>query len=259
MTKSNVGDLFAQLVAVMAQLRGPNGCPWDKEQTPQSSVHYIIEEAHETIDAIETGDAKAVQEELGDLLMQVVFQAQMVSDTSAEFTIANVVNGITQKLIVRHPHVFGDVNVKDSTEVLANWEKSKVAEKKDRPSILSGLPKALPALLMAFRMGEKTSRLGFDWPDTRGILDKVNEEVAELQEAQAQSDERVEEEFGDLLFTLANLGRHLKVDPETALRKANAKFRQRFQHMEAAAKTQGRALDTLSANEWEKLWAAAKA
>ncbi len=253
---TTIGKKFEKLVEIMARLRGPDGCPWDKEQTPKSAVGYIVEEAFESVEAIEHGDPAAITEELGDLLMQPVFQAQMVADTTAEFTIADVIDSITQKLIVRHPHVFGETTVANSTEVLKNWEKIKSAEKPERDSILDGLPKGLPALLKAYRIGQKASRVGFDWKDVSGILDKVEEEAKELHSAKTPED--VESEFGDLLFTLANLGRFLKVDPETALRKSTAKFIQRFQWMETQCKQKDTPLQDLSDSEWDALWNQAK-
>jgi tetrapyrrole methylase family protein/MazG family protein len=253
---TTTGKKFENLVDIMAQLRGPKGCPWDKEQTPQSAVAYIVEEAFETVEAIESGDPAAVKEELGDLLLQSVFQAQMVADTTAEFTINDVIDTITQKLIVRHPHIFGDTTVADSAEVLVNWEKIKSEEKPERTSILDGLPKGLPALLKAYRTGQKASRVGFDWKDISGILDKVEEEARELHVA--KTPDEIETELGDLLFTLANLGRFLKVDPETALRKSTEKFIQRFRWMETQCKQKGTPLQDLSDSEWDALWNQAK-
>lgn len=253
---TTTGKKFEKLVDIMAQLRGPNGCPWDIEQTPQSAVAYIVEEAFETVEAIESGDPAAVKEELGDLLLQAVFQAQMVSDTTRAFTIDDVIDAITQKLIVRHPHIFGDTTVADSAEVLVNWEKIKAKEKPERTSMLDGLPKGLPALLKAYRIGQKASRVGFDWKDISGILDKIEEEARELHAAKTAVE--IESELGDLLFTLANLGRFLKVDPETALRKSTEKFIQRFQWMEAQCKQKGTPLQDLSDSEWDALWNQAK-
>lgn len=252
----HAGEAFQKLVDIIARLRAPDGCPWDREQTPQSATPYLIEEAFEAVAAIETGTPAEVVEELGDLLMQPVFQAQMVSDTSAAFAITDVVNAITQKLIARHPHVFGETQVAGSDEVLQNWEKIKSAEKPERASILDGLPKGLPALLKAYRIGQKASRVGFDWKDIRGILDKVTEEANELHEAKTETD--IESEFGDLLFTLANLGRFLKVDPETALRKSTERFMRRFQWMEMECKQKGTPLQSLSDAEWDALWNQAK-
>lgn len=253
---TTTGKKFETLVDIMAQLRGPKGCPWDKEQTPQSAVAYIVEEAFETVEAIESGDATAVKEELGDLLLQAVFQAQMVADTTADFTIDDVIDTITQKLIVRHPHVFGTIEANTSTEVLKNWEKIKAEEKPERTSLLDGVPKGLPALLKAYRIGQKASRVGFDWKDISGILDKIEEEARELHVA--KTPDEIESELGDLLFTLANLGRFLKVDPETALRKSTEKFTQRFRWMEAACKQKGTPLQSLSDAEWDALWNQAK-
>ncbi len=255
-TMGIVGDKFEALVKIMAQLRGPNGCPWDKEQTPQSAVNYIIEEAFETVEAIEFGSAAAVKEELGDLLMQVVFQSQMVADTTSAFSVADVIDAISTKLVARHPHVFGDTKVSGSTEVLANWEKTKAMEKPHRESILDGLPKGLPALLNAYQIGQRASRVGFDWTDVEGVLNKIEEEARELRAAKTADD--VESEFGDLLFTLANLGRFLKVDPETALRKSVKVFTRRFQWMESTCKQTGTPLQDLSDSEWNTLWNDAK-
>ncbi|PIR20568.1 MAG: nucleoside triphosphate pyrophosphohydrolase [Deltaproteobacteria bacterium CG11_big_fil_rev_8_21_14_0_20_47_16] len=252
MTTNTAGEAFQKLVDIIAQLRAPNGCPWDREQTPQSAAQYIIEEAFESVEAIEFGDTKNICEELGDLLMQPVFQAQMIADTSAQFTITDVINAITQKLLVRHPHVFGETKVADSTEVLANWEKIKADEKPKRESMLEGLPKGLPALLKAYRIGEKVSRVGFDWKTTDGVLNKIEEEAKELH--QAKTPHEIEDELGDLLFTLANLARHLKVDPEAALRKASDKFSKRFQWMETQCKQKGTPLQSLTDAEWDALW-----
>lgn len=247
-----VGEKFEALVQIMARLRGPGGCPWDKEQTPQSAVPYIIEEAFEAVEAIESGDTREIKEELGDLLLQAVFQAQMVTDTTAAFTIADVIDVVCTKLIARHPHVFGDTEVADSTEVLKNWEKIKSEEKPHRDSILDGLPKGLPALLKAYRIGQKASRVGFDWKDIEGVLQKIEEEARELHAA--RTPQETESEFGDLLFTLANLGRFLKIDPETALRKSLEKFTRRFQRMEAQCREKNVRLQELSDAEWDALW-----
>lgn len=253
---TSIGKKFEALVQIMSRLRGPGGCPWDQEQTPKSAATYIVEEAFETVEAIEGGTTTEIVEELGDLLMQPVFQAQMVADTTAAFTIADVIDAITQKLITRHPHVFGETKVADSTEVLKNWEKIKSAEKPERDSILDGLPKGLPALLKAYRTGQKASRVGFDWKDMSGILDKIEEEARELHAAGTPAE--IEDELGDLLFTLANLGRFLKVDPEMALRKSTEKFIQRFRWVESQCKQKDTPLQDLSDSEWDALWNQAK-
>lgn len=253
------GSHFARLVAIVARLRAPDGCPWDREQTPQSATPYLIEEAHEAAEAIDSGDPKAMREELGDLLLQVVFQSQMIADTSGDFTVGDVTHEVTEKLIRRHPHVFGDTKVSGTDEVLVNWEKIKQQEKSARQSMLDGLPKALPALLKAYRLGQKAARVGFDWPNIEGVLKKVEEEARELHAARTSGGAaEIEHEFGDLLFTLANLGRHLDIDPEGALRRAADRFMQRFQWMEQEATRRGLVLSTLDAAQWDALWEEAK-
>ncbi|MBI2346533.1 MAG: nucleoside triphosphate pyrophosphohydrolase [Deltaproteobacteria bacterium] len=257
--KDEIGRLFKQLVDTVARLRAPDGCPWDLEQTPQSAAPYLLEEAHEALEAIDSGDPARMREELGDLLLQVVFQAQLVADTSGALTIKEVTQQVTEKLIRRHPHVFGDLKVSGTSEVLVNWEKIKRTEKATDRSILSGLPKGLPALLKAYRIGQKASRVGFDWTDVEGILRKVEEEARELHQANAAEDPgRREQEFGDLLFTLANLGRFLDVDPEGSLRRATDRFSLRFQWMEQEAVRRGEDLHTMTATAWDALWEEAK-
>lgn len=255
------GELFAKLVDVIARLRAPDGCPWDREQTPQTAAPYLLEEAHEALEAIDTHDTAAVCEELGDLLLQVVFQAQMVADTSREFSIDAVVAQVTAKLIRRHPHVFGNTTVSGVGEVLANWEQIKRTEKPERASILDGLPKGLPALLQAFRLGQKAGRVGFDWSQARDVLGKVAEEVRELDAAATQhSREAMTAELGDLLFAIVQWARWMDLDPEGALRGSNGRFTRRFQWMEQQLKATGREPDaTLTPAEWETLWQQAKA
>ena len=243
----------------MQRLLAPDGCPWDREQTPQLAIPYLLEEAHEAAEAIDTGDTAMMREELGDLLLQVVFQTQMIADTSKAFTIDEVVHDVTEKLIRRHPHVFGDVKVAGTEQVLENWEKIKRQEKPAKASMLEGIPKALPALLKAYRLGQKASRVGFDWKDTEGILRKVEEESRELHQAQQrEGPEAIECEFGDLLFTLANLARFLHLDPEGALRRAADRFARRFQWMEQEAARCGLVLNDLAADRWDALWEEAK-
>lgn len=250
---------FQRLVDIVARLRAPDGCPWDQEQTPQSAAPYLIEEAFEAAEAIDAHDPQAMKEELGDLLLQVVFQTQMIADTSAAFTIADVANAVTEKLIRRHPHVFADTKVANSTEVLANWEQIKREEKPTRQSMLDGLPKGLPALLTALRLSQKGARVGFDWPDASGIPAKIREELAELEAAMASSNKNnIEHELGDLCFAVVQIARWQEIDPEGALRRANQRFTRRFQWIEQTAQTQDRALRDLSANEWEALWQQAK-
>jgi tetrapyrrole methylase family protein/MazG family protein/ATP diphosphatase len=225
------GSTLTRLVGVMRRLLASDGCPWDREQSFETLRKYVLEEACEVIDAIDSGSRTALREELGDLLLQVVFQAELGRREGA-FAIDDVVAGIVDKLVVRHPHVFGDVTAKDSDEVLRNWEKLKAREKGER-GLLDGVPRSMPALTRAQRIGEKVARVGFDWEDAAGSRAKVREELAELDEAMEMADERaVEEEMGDLLFALVNLSRHLRVDAEGALRRTIDKFTTRFAHVE---------------------------
>lgn len=248
----------------MERLRGPDGCPWDKEQTYKDIAPHTLEEVHEVLDAIDRNDLDGLREELGDLLLQIVFYAQIAKDEN-RFTIDDVVESITKKLIHRHPHVFGETKVKDSGEVLERWEALKFKEGKT--SVVGGVPKALPALLKAYRLGEKTARVGFDWEDAEGILAKLEEEARELHEArktlrqgsgQAKDEGRIEHEYGDLLFTMANIGRFLGIDPEGALRKATERFIKRFKLMEDEIAGQKKDMQSLSAKEWDSLWEKAK-
>jgi len=225
------GTTLARLVGVMRRLLAPDGCPWDREQTFETLRKYVLEEACEVIDAIDAGDRKALREELGDLLLQVVFQAELAR-REGTFAIDDVVAGIVDKLVHRHPHVFGDLDAKDADEVLRNWEKLKAKEKGER-GILGGVPRSMPALTRAQRIGEKVARVGFDWPDARGSRAKVAEEVEELDRAIASGDpSQIEEEMGDVLFALVNLSRHVNVDAEGALRRTIDKFTKRFGHVE---------------------------
>jgi tetrapyrrole methylase family protein/MazG family protein/ATP diphosphatase len=225
------GASIARLVGVMRRLLAPGGCPWDREQTYESLRKYVLEEACEVIDAIDSGDRAALREELGDLLLQVVFQAEL-GRREGSFAIDDVVEGIVAKLVHRHPHVFGDLSAKDADEVLRNWEKLKAKEKGPR-GVLAGVPRSMPALTRAQRIGEKVSRVGFDWEDETGSRAKVTEELGELDRAVASGDARaIEEEMGDLFFALVNLSRHLKIDAEGALRRASDKFTRRFAHVE---------------------------
>ncbi len=229
------GSTVERLVRVMQRLLADDGCPWDREQSFESLRKYVLEEACEVIDAIEGGDRAQMKEELGDLLLQVVFQAELARREGA-FAIDDVVSGIVEKLVTRHPHVFGDLEAKDAEEVLRNWEMLKAKEKAGR-GILGGVPKSLPALTRAQRIGEKVSRVGFDWADERGSFAKVEEEVAELRVAiDAKDAAAIEEELGDALFALVNLSRHANVDAEGALRRTIDKFTRRFSHVESRVK-----------------------
>jgi len=242
-----IGESLPRLVAVMRKLLAPDGCPWDREQTPDSLKRYVLEEACEVIDAIESGDAKHLREELGDLLLQVVFQAE-IARKKGDFGPDDVVTGIVEKLVRRHPHVFGEllpdgtfgprVSADDAKEVLKNWERQKAVEKADR-GLLDGVPRSLPALVRAQRIGEKVGRVGFDWPDAAGSRAKVAEELGELDAAIARGDSiAMEEELGDVFFALVNLARHLPaegsagIDAEAALRRTSDKFTARFAHVE---------------------------
>lgn len=225
------GTTLARLVGVMRRLLAPGGCPWDREQTYETLRKYVLEEACEVIDAIDSNDRGALREELGDLLLQVVFQAEL-GRREGSFAIDDVIEGIVGKLVYRHPHVFGDASAEDADAVLRNWEKLKLQEK-GRRGLLAGVPRSMPALTRAQRIGEKVSRVGFDWADATGSRAKVTEELDELDRAVASNDPAaVEEELGDLLFALVNFARHLKVDAEGALRRASDKFTNRFAHVE---------------------------
>ncbi len=225
------GATLVRLVGVMRRLLAPDGCPWDREQTFETLRKYVLEEACEVIDAIDQGDRKGLREELGDLLLQVVFQAELARREGA-FAIDDVVAGIVDKLVHRHPHVFGHLTARDAEEVLRNWEKLKAKEKGER-GVLAGVPRSMPALTRAQRIGEKVARVGFDWADARGSRAKVAEELGELDQAIASGDAAaVEEEMGDVLFALVNLSRHLEVDAEAALRGTIDKFTRRFAHVE---------------------------
>lgn len=249
---------FERLVAIMARLRGPEGCPWDAQQTHTTLRQYMLEEVYEVLEALEEGDMDRLCGELGDLLLQIVFQAQLATEEQ-HFDIEDVCRRISDKLEYRHPHVFGTVQVKDAEEVLSNWEqlKNREAEHCERQSALDGVPRALPALQEAAELQKKAARVGFDWPEITGPLQKVREELDELLTASAQED--VEAEFGDLLFAIVNCARFMKVDPESALRAANARFARRFRHVEAEAQAQGRKLSDMVLAEMDELWEQAKA
>src|SRR5579883_3203272 len=228
---------FADLVAIMARLRGPGGCPWDREQTHASLTTFMIEEAYEAVDAIERDDTADMVEELGDVLLQVVLHSQLAEE-EGRFSLADVAEEVNRKLVRRHPHVFGDVTADTSSEVLRNWERIKRAEKGERrASALDGIPLALPALALAQTVGRKAAKHGFDWPDVQGTLDKAREEMDEI--ARATSDAERRDEVGDLLFALTSACRHLGIDAEDALRAAVRKFSLRFRRVEALAAERG--------------------
>lgn len=256
---------FEQLVQLAAKLRGPDGCPWDKEQTYESVAPMTIEEAYETLEAIEHRDVQALKHELGDLLFHVTFYAQIAAERG-EFTIDDVISHVYEKLVRRHPHVFSDVKAETAAEVLHNWERIKQAEKTanktgEVPSLLEGVSNKIPALLEAFQLTERASRVGFDWANAEQVLGKIEEELSELRQkmqAAETSPEGIKEEVGDLLFAIANLARKLQVDPELALRGANRKFKQRFRHIELELHRRGRSLRECSLEEMDALWDEAK-
>jgi tetrapyrrole methylase family protein/MazG family protein len=246
----------------MARLRGENGCPWDREQTHASIKPYLLEETYEVLESIDENDPAKLEEELGDLALQVVFHAQM-ADEAGLFTIADVLRGINEKLRRRHPHIFGDVKADTAQEVLFNWEQIKKLEREKaqgHASLLDGVPRELPALLRAHRLQEKASRVGFDWNEARQVFQKVEEELAELQAAmESEQPDRMEAELGDLLFSLVNLGRFIAVNPEDALRKTIARFIARFQYIEEELAKRGTAPGQVTLEEMDALWAEAKA
>jgi tetrapyrrole methylase family protein / MazG family protein len=252
---------FDRLVAIMARLRAPGGCPWDAQQTHQSLRPYLLEESYEVLEAIDEGDLARLGGELGDLLLQVVFHAQVAQDAGL-FDIEDVCRKIADKLEYRHPHVFGDVTVRDADEVLTNWEalKRTEAEHQTRESALDGVPKHLPALQQADELQKKAAKVGFDWQDYLGPLAKIDEELGEVREAQEAEDQAgLQHEIGDLLFAVCNYARFLKVDPESALREANARFSSRFRDVEAHAKAGEKPLAQMTLAEMDVLWEAAKA
>ena len=257
--------LIGEAIAIMARLRAPDGCPWDREQTFDSIKRHTLEETYEVFDAIERRAWPDLKDELGDLLLQVLFYAQMASE-AGYVNIADVAANLNAKLIRRHPHIFGDASATDADAVLLNWELIKREEKKDkgplndRSSLLDEVPRSMPAMLEASKIGSKAAKVGFDWPNTDGLFEKLHEEIAELR-AELQPGQPASQaaagELGDILFTAVNLARHLRVDPESALRGTNAKFRRRFAAMESRAGGQD-LLEQKSDAELEELWAQAK-
>jgi tetrapyrrole methylase family protein / MazG family protein len=251
---------FEDLVKLMTTLRGPNGCPWDRKQTLPDLKPYVIEEAYEVVDAIDQDDRRGLAEELGDLLLQAVFIAELTREEGT-FDIYDAITSIHDKLVRRHPHVFGDVEAGDAETVLVNWEKLKQDERKaENKSILAGVPQSMPSLLKASRLTEKAARVGFDWRRTEDVFDKLDEEIGELREAVANGDnEHIHEEIGDLLFTIANIARKVNVNPEEALQSTNRKFMRRFGSMESQVRERGQNLDQLQLEEMDRLWDEAKA
>lgn len=264
------GEWFEKLVALQARLRAPKGCPWDREQTHATLRTYLVEETYEVLDALQSGDDAKFANEMGDLLLQIVFHSQIAAE-EGRFTVCDVIREVHEKMVRRHPHVFGEKRAKDAAEVLKNWEQIKTQERRaeagyGKPgagnkgkSLLNGVPRTLPATLEGLQLTKKAARAGFDWENASGILEKMHEECAELQHAMDQKDTaKVEEEVGDLLFAAVNLARFLQVDPEIALKNANAKFSRRFREMERLAKVSGQPFEKVPRGEKESLWVAAK-
>lgn len=260
---------FNELVAVMERLRAPGGCPWDREQTYASLAQYLLEETYETFEAIQeadrTGDTVNLREELGDVLLQVVFHSTIAAE-KGDFTIDEVVKGVTEKLVLRHPHVFGEEELKTAADVLNNWDKLKANEReksgkieKEKDSILDEVTTHFPALLEGLKLTKKAAKVGFDWENVGQVFDKLNEELDELNRAISDDEQaKIEEEIGDLLFVVVNLARKLEVEPETALKRTNRKFRRRFKYIEQELKRRGRTLEEANVEEMDALWNAAK-
>jgi MazG family protein len=256
------GQKFRELVRLMARLRAPGGCPWDRKQTFDTIKAYTLEETYEVVDAIDRRDWPGLSEELGDLLLQPVFFAEMAAEERL-FTISDSLDAINEKLVRRHPHVFGDASAETPEDVKQRWDEIKSREKGEREkgsraSLLDAVPRNLPALVEADKISTNAAGAGFEWPDVSGVLEKLQEEAAELARAQSEDREHIEHEIGDLLFTLVNLARFLKVDAEQALRKTNARFRRRFAHVEKEIGTTGVALRDTPLARMEELWQEAK-
>ena len=259
---STAGDKFQQLVSIMARLRGENGCPWDREQTFDTIKPYTLEETYEVLDAIDKRDWQGLSEELGDYLLQAVFYAQMASEQQL-FRIEDALDAINQKLVRRHPHVFGDQSAATAGDVKRIWGEVKAAEKRDQGKadvgLLDGVPRALPALVEAQQIASRAAGVGFDWENAGQVIEKLHEELAELAEARrAALHDELENEIGDLLFVLVNLARFVKVDPEQALRRTNAKFRQRWSFIERRLAERGKTPAESNIGEMEELWQQAK-
>ncbi|MCF4152085.1 nucleoside triphosphate pyrophosphohydrolase [Dethiosulfovibrio sp. F2B] len=262
--KDDSGALFSQLRDIMNRLRAPGGCPWDRKQTYGSLRPHIIEEAYELVDAVDNGDIAGICEESGDLLLQVVFMG-VIAEESGDFSLADIVRSISDKLIRRHPHVFGDVDVSDSDEVLRNWEQIKLNEKGGQDNgatVLSGVPKGLPPLIKAFRIQQKAASVGFDWDQSSQlpVFDKIEEEIDEVKTAMELEDRfSVEEEIGDVLFSIVNLARRLGVDPHLALERSNKKFIDRFGRIEQDLRDRNKSWTDTDLDELDSLWDWAKA
>jgi nucleoside triphosphate diphosphatase len=248
-----IAESLIEFVEIVHRLRAPGGCPWDRKQTPETLKQYVIEEAYEVVDAIDGGTSSELCEELGDLLLQIGLQSEIAREKKI-FTIADVTRGISQKLVNRHPHVFGDVRVETTDQVLTNWEQLKKKEKKGR-GLFDGLPSQLPALQKSARIGEKSARVGFDWKSIDGVREKVSEELGELDAAILSGDPKeIEHELGDLLFSVAQLGRHLGMQPEEALNSCCKRFAERFKKLEREVSMQKKSLDELESDELDRIW-----
>jgi len=248
-----IAESLIEFVEIVHRLRAPGGCPWDRKQTPETLKQYVIEEAYEVVDAIDGGNSSELCEELGDLLLQVGLQSEIARENEL-FTIVDVARGISQKLVSRHPHVFGNARVETSDQVLTNWEQLKKKEKKGR-GLFDGLPSQLPALQKSARIGEKSARVGFDWESIKGVREKVSEELGELDAAILSGDTaEIEHELGDLLFSVAQLGRHLGQQPEEALNNCCKRFVERFRKLEHEVNVKKMSLDELEIDELERIW-----
>jgi len=267
MARAEAGEWFEKLVGVMARLRAPGGCPWDREQTHETLRTYLVEEAYEVLDALDGMDDVKFAEELGDLLLQIVFHAEMAEE-EGRFNIVDVIREIYEKMIRRHPHVFGEKQARDAAEVLRNWEiikreeraaKGEVEEEKTE-SALDGVPRSLPGLLEGYQLTRKAARIGFDWENVDGIFEKLQEETEELRQVlEKRGSKEIEGEVGDILFAAMNLARFLKIDPEIAMKKASGKFARRFREMERVAREEGKTLGEVERGRMEELWEEAKA
>jgi MazG family protein len=268
--KNAAGERFEKLVEIMATLRGPNGCPWDKQQDFDSLKPMLVEEVYEVLEAIDNKDFDGLAEELGDLLLHVIFHAHLAKE-AGEFDINTVIERISGKLVRRHPHVFGNESASTPEEVIKNWEAIKAQEKAEKlknrtpeqRSLLEGIPSKLPAIHEAHQISSRAARVGFDWPDIEGVFDKLQEEVSELKEVISSGGddkqrEKLEDEIGDMLFVMVNIARYLKIDSESALKRANRKFKARFRYMEGELARQGKSLEETPLSEMEALWQKAK-
>lgn len=256
---SNSKDWVQEIVDIMAKLRAPDGCPWDQKQDHVSLKPYLIEESCEVLDAIDDGNMEELKEELGDVLMNIVFHAQLAAEKNI-FTFQDVAQSISEKMIHRHPHVFDKTCELTAEEVEAQWQKIKAEEKSHRESILEGIPRSMPALARSQKLQKRASKVGFDWPEKSGVLAKVHEEFKELEEAlESENQEHIEEEFGDILFSMVNLARHININADHALNSANNKFINRFSMLEKVCKERNLEINDMSLTELDQIWDEVKA